>query len=364
MKKIGLILLSSMMLLGVVLVSGCEKKEAADDYLGRQITRAKESEGELSGFLEDGIAEVKDKESYIIDFPEELKKPYEAFLQEALKQVQFELNKADKESEDTYLVRVTYEPLDIASITKAINEEYAKNIASVDLTKEVKSLIEKDKELLESAEKQKKKSETIQVKKSGDGFSIKEEDMKALLKSALPGYMEPYSVIAGVFDMRDFIQSYLDASFKGDIERYQMHTGEKAEAVTAWYNESFQDFQMDGFSEEQNERFKNALKAIFKNCKYSVGITKFNTLTEYVFELTATPNTSFQSAMNEFSSGAYYSESEADEAFLSICDKYAAAPTYGDEKTISVTWNTLKMLNDQTEDAEYNRMVDAIIPTE
>ena len=125
MKKKGLILLSGIMLLGALSAGGCEKKEAADDYLGRYITRAKESEGELESVLEDGIVQVKEDEEYVIDFPEELKKPYEAFLQEALKQVQFELNKADKESEDTYLVRVTYEPLDIASVTQAINEEYA-----------------------------------------------------------------------------------------------------------------------------------------------------------------------------------------------------------------------------------------------
>ena len=189
MKKKGLILLSGIMIFGAVLAGGCEKKEAADDYLGRQITRAKESEGELAEVLADGIAQVKEDESFVIDFPDELKEPYEAFLQSALKQVQFELNKADKESEDTYLVRVTYEPLDIASVTETINEEYAKNIASADLTTEVKALLEKDTGLLDSAEKQQKKSQTIEVAKKGDGFDIKEEDVKELLKSALPGYM-------------------------------------------------------------------------------------------------------------------------------------------------------------------------------
>lgn len=364
MKKRGLILLSGIMILGAVLAGGCEKKEAADDYLGRQITRAKESEGELADVLADGIALVKEDESFVIDFPEELKEPYEAFLQSALKQVQFELNKADKESEDTYLVRVTYEPLDIAAVTETINEEYAKNIASTDLAVEVKALLEKDAGLLESAEKQQKKSQTIEVAKKGDGFDIKEEDVKELLKSALPGYMAPYTAVADVFDMRDFIQAYLDASLKGETERYQLHTGDTPEEAAAWYEESFQDFDMDGFSAEQSERIANAMKGMFKNCKYSVGITKKISMTEYEFELSTTPNTSILNAAEELSTGVYYSQEEVNEACLAMYEKYAAQPTYGEEKNIMVTWNAWNMINDQAEDAEFNAMIDAIIPSE
>lgn len=364
MKKKGLILLSGIMLIGAVLAGGCEKKEAADDYLGRQITRAKESEGELLSVLEDGIVQVKEDESFVIDFPEELKEPYEAFLQSALKQVQFELNKAEKESEDTFMVRVTYEPLDIAAVTEAINEEYAKNIASTDLTAEVNALLEKDMGLLESAEKQQKKSQTIQVAKKGDEFSIEEEDVRELLESALPGYMAPYTAVANVFDMRDYIQAYLDASLKGETERYQLHTGNTPEEAAAWYEESFQDFEMDGFSAEQSERIANAMKAIFKNCKYSVGITKENSMTEYVFELTTTPNTSVQSAIEELTAGVYYSQEEVNEACLSLYEKYAAQPTYGEEKTVTITWNAFKMMNAQAEDADYDAMMDAIIPVE
>ncbi len=364
MKKRGLVLLFGMLLISAVFAGGCEKKENADDYLGRQITRAKESEGEMSGVLEDGIVKVKDKESFVIDFPEDLKESYEAFLQKALNQVQFELNKADKESEDTYLVRVSYEPLDIASVTEAINEEYAKNIASTDLTTEVAALIEKDMELLESAAKQQKKTKTIQVAKSGDGFSIKEEDVKELLESALPGYMDPYTAVADVFDMRDFIQAYLDASLKGETERYQLHTGMTPEEAAAWYEESFENFEMDGFSEEQSKRFVNAMKGIFKNCKYSVGITKRTSMSEYVFDLTTTPNTSVLSATDELNEGVYYSQDAVNAACLDIYDKYAAEPTYGEEKIVTVTWNAFSLMNNQMDDAEYNKLMDAVIPVE
>ena len=66
---------------------------------------------------------------FVIDFPDELKESYEAFLKEALNQVQFELNKADKESNDTYIIRVTYEPIDIAATTKETDAGYVKNIS-------------------------------------------------------------------------------------------------------------------------------------------------------------------------------------------------------------------------------------------
>ena len=259
---------------------------------------------------------------------------------------------------------MTNEPLDIASVTEKINEEYVKNIASTDLTTEVRLLLEKDAELLDTAEKQQKKSRTIEVTKSGDSFSIKETDMRELMEEALPGYMDPYAAVADVFDMRDFIEAYLDACFKGDTERYILHTEVSVEDAAAWYEEAFQEFQIDDFSAEQNERFQDAAKRIFANCRYSVGITKRNSLTEYVFELTTTPNISFISAADEMEAGTYYSQEEAREAFLSVYDKYAAESSYGEEKKISVTWNTLNMLNDRMDDADYNSMIDAIIPAE
>lgn len=364
MKKKMKVLFPCLLLLCFVIGSGCEKKESADDYLGRQITRAKENDGELSEVLEDGISSVKDEEEFVVDFPEELKESYEAFLKAALNQVQFELNKAEETGKDTYSVRVTYDPIDIEAVTEAVNLEYVKNIASDDFAAEVETLLEQDEELLEGAETQQKKSSTITVTKSGDEFSIDEEEIKNLLENALQGFMAPYVAVAEVFDMRDFIQAYLDASFKGETERYQEHTGYTADEASVWYEDSFSEFKMDEFSEEQNERFRNAAKEIYRNCQYTVGAMKQNSLTEYVFEITTTPNTSFLNAMSEFESGTYYSEAEAIDAFLSIYDKYASAPTYGEEITTTITWNAINMMNVQQDNEEYNRLIEAIIPTE
>ena len=45
MKKRIMVFASCLLLGLMMLCSGCEKKESADDYLGRLITRAKENDG-------------------------------------------------------------------------------------------------------------------------------------------------------------------------------------------------------------------------------------------------------------------------------------------------------------------------------
>ena len=365
MKK-RIMLCALCLLLGLMMLcSGCEKKESADDYLGRLITRAKENEGELQSVLEMGIADAKSSNDFVIDFPDELKESYEAFLKEALNQVQFELNKADKESDDTYIIRVTYEPIDIAATTKETDATYVKNISGTDLTTEVKNLLEEDTKLLSNATKQQKKSRTITVKKSGDSYKVSEKDITALLQDALQGYMAPYEAVGTVFDFRDFMQAYLDAYFKGDTERYCMHTGESAEEAATWYEESFNSFRLDDLTDDQNTRFINAIKAIYKNCQYTLGAMRQVSLTEYQFDLTATPNTSIVNAASELDAGTYYSTAEVADAFLNIYDKYAAMPSYGTETTVTINWNSLNMAsNNASADENFNRLVETIIPSE
>ena len=365
MKKRRMLCALCLLLGLMMLCSGCEKKESADDYLCRLITRAKENEGELQSVLETGIADAKSSNDFVIDFPDELKESYETFLKEALNQVQFELNKADKESNDTYIIRVTYEPIDIAATTKETDAGYVKNISGTDFTTEVKNLLEEDTKLLSNATKQQKKSRTITVKKSGDSYKVSKKDITALLQDALQGYMAPYEAVGTVFDFRDFMQAYLDAYFKGDTERYCMHTGESAEEAAAWYEESFNSFRLDDLTDDQNTRFINAIKAIYKNCQYTLGAMRQISLTEYQFDLTATPNTSIVNAASELDAGTYYSTAEVADAFLNIYDKYAAAPSYGTETTVTINWNSLNMASSNASaDENFNRLVETIIPSE
>ena len=229
----------------------------------------------------------------------------------------------------------------------------------------MKNLLEEDTKLLSNATKQQKKSRTITVKKSGDSYKVSKKDITALLQDALQGYMAPYEAVGTVFDFRDFMQAYLDAYFKGDTERYCMHTGESAEEAAAWYEESFNSFRLDDLTDDQNTRFINAIKAIYKNCQYTLGAMWQVSLTEYQFDLTATPNTSIVNAASELDAGTYYSTAEVADAFLNIYDKYAAAPSYGTETTVTINWNSLNMASSNASaDENFNRLVETIIPSE
>lgn len=362
-KKLSLIL-SVLLIAGMLFGTGCEKKETANDYLGRLITRAKETDGELTDVLADGITNVKEENDLVIDFPEDLKDTYAGFLKTALNQVQFELNDADKESDDVYLVRVTYEPVDIAATTEDTDSEFVKAIDSADFTAEVKALLKKDKKAMDNPEKQSGKSKTIRVTKSGEGFSVDDKELRELFEDALQGYMSPYAAVADVFDMRDFVQATLDGALKGDTAQLQAHTGMTAEEASAWYESSFSELAMEELSNEQNQQLLTDLKAIFAGCQYSVGAMHKQTDTEYVFDLTASPNLSIVQANQELSSGSYQSASEVIAATLDIYGKYAAAPALGTETTVTVTWNAFEMLDENTNDPDFQLMMDTIIPGE
>ena len=144
-----------------------------------------------------------------------------------------------------------------------------------------------------------------------------------------------------------------------------MHTGESAEEAATWYEESFNSFRLDDLTDDQNTRFINAIKAIYKNCQYTLGAMRQVSLTEYQFDLTATPNTSIVNAASELDAGTYYSTAEVADAFLNIYDKYAATPSYGTETTVTINWNSLNMAsNNASADENFNRLVETIIPSE
>ena len=87
-------------------------------------------------------------------------------------------------------------------------------------------------------------------------------------------------------------------------------------------------------------------------------------MTEFEVDITTTPNISFLDAMNEFQSRSYYSQAEVNESFLKDCENHAAAPSYGEETTITITWNTLNLFSDQMENPEYIKMIETILPSE
>lgn len=361
-RKIGLII-CSVLLCFSALMSGCEKKEDANDYLGRLITRAKENDEEFSGVLEDGIAEIDGSSDYVLTFPDELKTSYETFLREAFTQVQFELNKAEKETKTMYVIQVSYEPIDIEKTTADANAEFVKTISGTDFAEEAKKMLEKDTELLSDPVKQEKKSSSIKVYKSEDGFYVEPEDLNALFKDALPGYMAPYEAVLATFDMRNFIQAYLDAYFKGELEQLQLYTKLSWEEVAAWYEDSFATFQREELNDAQNERFVTAIKKIYQQSNYELGALQKLSDTECQFELTAVPNISLLQIVKDLEAGTYYTTEQVADALLETCDKYAAAPAYGEMTTITIQWNSLSTAADPAKNEKFSLMMETIIPS-
>ena len=86
---------------------------------------------------------------------------------------------------------------------------------------------------------------------------------------------------------------------KNDVAEYAKHTGEDESSVQSQLESSMY-APPEELSASYTERYSTALKAICNNCQYSVGTPKKQDgLFNYIIDVTVTPNTSFQSAMNE-----------------------------------------------------------------
>lgn len=361
MKKKHLLLLLTGVL--IFLLTGCNKY-TADKYVGEQITSLKEEDTEaFVPLLEDGIAASND--SYGLEFPEELREPYLDFLQTALKSVQFELDGAKKADDETYSVRVTYTPIDIASTTESISKKYLASIDSSDLTQEVKTLLEKaENAIANSPVYEPETFVTLKVKKNGDSYTIADEDMTDLLSRALLDIMVPYNSICDVLDAQDYLTACLNAMFKGDVSQYVKHTGVSEESALSTLHESFLT-PPDDLGSAYVERCQAALNTICSQCQYRVGIPqKQSGLFNYVMDVTVTPNISIQNAMSELESGTYYSEDAIDRTLVELLEKYAAAPVYGEETTVTVTINYNTISNAGNEDSELSGLINIILPIE
>ena len=105
------IILSAAFLLSMLCLAGCGK-DSADKYVGEEITSMKKEKADcFAAVLDDGIA--KSNQEYVLQFPEELKEPYQKFLQECFKTIEFEVASAKKGYDGNYKVDVTYTPLNV-----------------------------------------------------------------------------------------------------------------------------------------------------------------------------------------------------------------------------------------------------------
>lgn len=360
MKKRGLLRTSLLFL--ILFLTGCSDKGSAEEYLGEQITTVKEKDFEkLSFLLEEGIE--KSNEQYVLQFPTELKEPYLLFLQEAFRTVEFEAADAKKNGDSQYTVRLSYRPLDIAASTQIVTNQFLDSLDSSDLQAAVSALLESSKSALkENSHYSEKTYTTLSIDKTDDGFRITDSEFKALLSQTLKEYMSPYNSVCELLNAQDLLKSYLDASFKGDAVQFAKHTGKTEREALAWYNDGSFAPSSD-MAPAYEEQYTDALKALLKQCVYTVGIPKKETgIYNYTVNVEVTPNNSLLKVLDDWRKGAYYSEEEVDKALIELIKKYAETPSYGEKTAVTVSLNLNSIAEAGNEGAELTELARTILP--
>lgn len=342
-----------------LLLTGCEK-EGADDVIVDKINALKRDDTKpFETLLNEGMKAPN--EAYLLQFPDELKKTYVSFLQQAFNRMEFEISKPKKQEDKTQIVKVSFQPISIGETMKDACQKHLDAMSSTDLTQEMKALLEaEDSPLKGDPVFQSKTSSTFHLKKTDSGYTFAEKELHAFLKKALVGYMKPYESICEILDVQDFLTSYLNASFKGDVTNFALHTDRTEEEALAWYEaETFT--PPSDLSPDYAQRYQDALKTILKQSQYTVGIPKSDA-NGYTVEVTLTPNNSFVDAFHEFEQGTYYSIEEASAGLVQAMEKYAAAPTYGTETRMTITLNTESLLLSDQAESEMQTLAQTILP--
>lgn len=309
--------------------------------------------------LDEGIAESND--AYVLQFPEELRKPYLEFMKDSFGSIDFEVAKAQKMDDGTYSVQVTYTPLHIKNTVETANTELIASLETTELTGAVTTILEKDTALMKDSPSYNPETiTTLEVSKNGDNYQISTKSLENFLSQALVEYMAPYDEVCDILDCQDFFKAYLDASFKGEVARFALHTDRTEEEALTWYEADVFDPPAD-LSEAYIPRYQEALKSMLRQCQYTVGIPKKETgLYSYTVDVKTTPNTSFSSAYTEFEGGTYYSIDEVSSGLVEAMEKYAAAPTFNEETTLNISFNLSSMLNAGNEGSELSELAKTI----
>ena len=348
-------------LMAALLLSGCNQKDA-DAYVGEQITSLKGKDTDTySDFLQSGIDESN--QQYVLQFPDKLKESYIQLLKTSLQSVQFEVANAKEKKNNIYEVEVSFNPIDIQKTLKSANASLISKTTAETLEEAGKDIFKQDLKIIKDTPKYSDEiTTTIEVKKKGDNFSIDRKSLKALLDQALLNDMEPYTSLCELYDAKDFLTAYLDASFKGEITQFAKHTDRTKEEALSWY-EGDVFSAPDDLSSAYKERYTLALKNILKQSRYTVHVPrKEQGLMNYTISVTTTPNNSLVTAYQEFESGTYYSIDEASHALVEKLEHYAASPVYGDETTTDISLNGHTLLDSGNEDSELQKLGTIICP--
>lgn len=349
------------------LLTGCGG-QTADEYVKERLEELKSGDDTAAEqLLETGIEETAD--TYVIQFPEELKEPYTEFIKEACKSFTYEIVSSEKHNSG-YKVVVELVPADLSATVAENDEAYVQNLQSADLTAEVTALLKQDKELLGQAAGGNRITLPFYLSKEGSGYQIDESSWEKCRESILSGYMDPYKHVAEVIDAADYLKAILDASYKGEPARYAEHSGLTEAEVLKQYEDSFAGIDLADMemSDEQESRFVEAMKAIFRQCRYEVGVARKDPENGYRIQVTVTPNRGLADSVADFqaniNSGVYGTQDQAKEGYLTILEAYAASPVYADPVSTEINLSMGALMIAGSGDSELDRLGDLMLPAE
>lgn len=358
--------LQSILIITVALLtlclSGCAK-DSRKEVEGAVYQSLNQTPDAFAALLEAGIEKTNADNDFLLQFPEELKEPYMEFLNTAFSCIDFEVSSIDEKEEGVYSARLSFAPLDIQETVKENDITFVESMQETDLTKAMTALLDSESDILKTKPVYTLNSAfDLSITQKDDSFAVSDEDIQKLIKASLENYMAPYENICSVLDTRDFLQAYLDAIFKGELSRIMEHTGQTEAQTAKLYDADGTFAPPEDLSEQYRERCTAAYKNIVKQCKYSIGIPNRNEgIYSYTVDVTFSPNNSLINSWDEFINGTYSDLDTASAAYVENLERYAAAPSYGEEQTSTIELNLNSFLT-QDETSDLYRLVAAICP--
>ena len=203
--------------------------------------------------------------------------------------------------------------------------------------------------------------------------------LRRVLLSSLEGYAITTVKVAGVktpglkeihYEIRDFNAFAKPAWYADGVAILKELSRLGIESEVYKEKSRILDFQRKKTTQKVNlyekvqiPGYQEALKNIMKQCVYTVGIPRKDAgLFSYQIDVTVTPNNSLADAFHEFEQGTYYSIDEVSAGLVTALEKYAAAPTYGTETTVTVPVNMETLMNADQEGSDLASLAVTILP--
>ncbi|MDY5987629.1 hypothetical protein [Sporofaciens sp. SGI.106] len=301
----------------------------------------------------------------VLTFPETAQTSYEEFLQTALGHVTFHAKDIEKKADNLWNTEVSFQPVDLEKLLSSENLTYVKEMKSTDMEKELTGILEMDNKILEESKGSipimDEICQEIKIYRTDDGLQVDKDGLQTLLEAALPGYMNPYTIVAEAFDVRQNLEAYLDAHFKGELELFSEYSHMSEEEAKNWYQSIFtNDSQI--FPEDLAPEITDNLMEIYRKCEYDVGIVRKRDDSGYSIEIDVVPNMSLKLIREEMNNRVFDSEREVYETYADLLEQYAQSPVYGDREVLTFQWNQKSLTDPISPDSEFGNLLETILP--